>query len=363
MKSVVRCCALALLLAACQTPAGELSGIAEQPPIDSAVFVTGGAFLLPDPASRGTFAPLQAPAVARAAETAHEPGEPISIEAVAEVLRQGAVFQRVAVDADPVRRRRILERLRTGAADAEALRFFERVRDDGFDLLLVVEELQDGPIEVQGTNELWPLTFATWILLGVGALVPDQTFESRATLRVTVRELQNGRVLHDPLLVGGPIDLALVERTDLLGLLQSVVVPPFWVGDDRRAVAQSVRTVMERRLLLSLARDLKSASVRQRLIERAVVRLQLVGGDPGNRIAADSAETLSVAHLRAEPPLPAGYSAAFERELLASRTWDGERFRYAAGLPPMPPGSQVQVLVGTIRGGVTSATFRPQEAP
>jgi hypothetical protein len=54
--------------------------------------------------------------------------------------------------------------------------------------------------------------------------------------------------------------------------------------------------------------------------------------------------------------------AAFERALLASRRWDGERFRYAAPLPVELQGVPVQVLVGTIRGAVASATFVPEAA-
>lgn len=356
-RATASCClTFAALLAGCQTPSGELSGLAELPPVDCAVLVTGGAFLLPDGSSRGTFASR----TTSSGEASAAAMEPIPIDAVVDVLRRSAVFHRVALDVDPEHRRVVRERLRAGVADPQVLPFLQQARNDGFDLLLVVEDLQDGPIDVQGTNGRWPVTFATWILLGFGALIPDQTFESRATLRVTLRELQTGRILHDPLLVGGPIELALIERSDVLGLLQSIVVPPFWVGDDPQKVDTAVRDITQRRLLLSLARDLKSESVRQRLRERGAARVLLVLDADVRKIAVDSTESLSVARLRGDPGLPDGVSEAFERELLASRSWDGERFRYEARLPADVGDRQVQVLVGTIRGSVASATFRPE---
>jgi hypothetical protein len=342
-----------LWLAACQATGGEVGVLADLPPLDCAVLVTGGAFLVPNGAA-GTFAtapPTDDPAVLV--------GEPIDIDAVVDELRQSRVFQRVALDGDAGHRRLVRDRLRAGAGDAEVQRFLQRARDEGFDLLLVIEELQDGPIDAQGTNGRWPVTFLTWILLGFGALIPDHTFESRATLRVTLRELQTGRVLHDPLLVGGPIELALFERSDLVGLLLSMVVPPFWVGDDKAAVGTAVRETTQRRLLLSLARDLKSESVRQRVRERSVTRLSLVEDDAGLRVTADSAESLSVVRLRSDRAQPPEVAAAFERALLGSRRLEGERFHYEAPLPIGLRGDRVQVLVSTIRGTVSSATFAP----
>lgn len=339
-------------LPACQSAAAELGGIADLPPLDCAVLVTGGAFLLPGPGGGGTFAPA-APGNRAPAGSA----EAIPIERFVAELRQNRVFQRVAQDGDAHRRRTIREPLRQGAADPEVQRFLQRAREEGFDLLLVVEELQDGPIDAQGTNGRWPVTFATWILLGIGALIPDHTFESRATLRVTLRELQTGRALHDPLLVGGPVELALFERSDFLGLLVSMVVPPFWVGDDTERVAAAVRATTEERLLLSLARDLKSESVRQRLRERGAARIELSRGGDGLRVVVEAEESVRSVRLRGDTPLPAAALDAFEQALLASRQWDGERFRYEALLPDVARGGAVQVLVGTIRGTVASATF------
>jgi hypothetical protein len=351
-RIVVRCGAvvLGLLSAACQSSAGELGGLAEGPPLDYAVLVSGGAYLLADTGRAGTFAGATEP-------VQQLPVEAIPMAAVLEVLRQGRVFQRVEPDPDPEHRRVLQQTLQARPDDPALQAFLQDARDRGFDLLLVVEELRDGATETQGINGRWPVTFFTWILLGLGLVIPDHTFESRATLRVTVRDLQTGAVLHDPLLVGGPIELSLTERSDYWGLLASILVPPFWVGDDVESLRASVRGVVERRLLLSMARDLKSESVRQRLRERGAASLSLVDDRNGPQVVVDTAESLSVARLAggADPAA----AATFERELLASMRREGERFRYRATLPALPRGAVVQVLVGTLRGDVASATFAP----
>jgi hypothetical protein len=278
--------------------------------------------------------------------------EAIPLATVVEALQRGRVFRRVAVDPDLQRRRSISERLATPRRDDDVHACLQRARADGIDLLLVIEELQDGPIEALGTNGRWPVTFASWILLGVGLLIPDRTFESRATLRCTLRDLQSGRVLLDPpLLVAGPIDLALVERTDFLGLCTSIVVPPFWIGDDDAVVGTSVRATTERRLLLSLVRDLKSESTRRKLRAAAPAAIEFDDGV----VRVESAESLADVQLRAVGLDPAA-AAAFRAELLGSMRLVDSLVRYRAPLPALPAGSEVQVLAATVSGGVASVT-------
>lgn len=334
-------------VAACATPGEDAGALAELPPLDGSVFVTGGAFLAGDPGD-GAFGGAAAPR------------EAIAMDAIAAALAGTAVFQRLAVDDDPGRRARIAERLRAGVVDDDVVACLQAARLAGHDYLLVVEGLQDAPIETQGTNSRWPVTFATWILLGVGALIPDRTFESRATLRVSLRDLQSGRPLHDPLLVAGPIDLSLLERTDVVGVLMSIVVPPFWVGDDPEAVRAAVRETVARRLLSSLSRDLKGAALRQRLRERAAADVTLTAGPSGRRAVVRAAAALASARLAGagvEPAAAAGFAAA----LLASGRADGGTFRYEADLPATS--GLVQVLVATVGGEVASATFAPGGRP
>ncbi len=344
----------ALLLSACVSPSEDLRGLGEQPPLNGAVFVTGGAFLTGRTAEDATFGELADGTAAPAASR-----EVMPIADFVDVLMRSKVFQHVAVDSDAESRRRVSQLMLAGATDALFSELLERVRMQGFDYVLVVEELRDGPIEMQGTNGRWPVTFATWILLGVGALIPDRTFESRATLRVTLRELQMGRPLHESLLDAGTVDLALVERTDFWGLLSSILVPPFWVGDDRAAVKNSVGTTTQRRLLLRLARELKSESVRQRLRERAAADVTMSETAEGWKVIVTALEGLSVARLRGHAKLDAVAADTFAAVLLSSVKVDAGRYRYEALLPTMASGERVQVLVGTLRGGVASATFSP----
>ena len=224
---------------------------------------------------------------------------------------------------------------------------------------MLVEELQDGPIESQGTNGRWPVTFATWILLGVGAFIPDRTFESRSALRVSFRELQTGEEVDSILLVPGPIDLSLTERSDLLGFLASIVVPPFWVGDDEQVVSRSVRDTSERRLLVSLARELKSDVRRRRLREREVATITLQDRSGRPTVVVEAAEALSVAKLIGRG-LTDEAGEEFVRQLLSSRLLQGDRSRYEATVPPTLRG-RFQLRVGTLRGGVSSSTFRLEE--
>ena len=344
-------------LAGCMSTTDELRGLAERPPLDRAVLVSGGAFFAPGSADLGTFRRPAADGVA-AAEPRSD--EAIPFASIVDTLARGQVFQRIVADDDPQRRRALRAQLDGRADDPAVAAFLQQARADGFDLLLLVEELQDGPIENQGTNGRWPVTFATWILLGVGAFIPDRTFESTAVLRVSFRELQTGREVDSLLLVPGPIDLALTERTDVLGLLLSIVVPPFWVGDDDDAVVGSIRDTTRRRLLVSLVRELKSEVRRRRLGEREAATIRYEAGAQGPAVVIESRESLSVVRLVAEQFEDDAARAAFARRLLASRTLDGGVFRYAAPLPRDLRRGRFQVRVGTLRGGVASSTFRAE---
>ncbi|MFN3244788.1 MAG: hypothetical protein ACE37K_25010 [Planctomycetota bacterium] len=342
------------LLGGCMSTTDELRGLAERPPLDRAVLVSGGAFFAEDSAEQGTFRRPVDPGDAAAPPA----DEAIPFASIVDVLERGAVFQRVVADPDPYRRRLLRAQLDNRAPDPGINEFLRQAREDGFDLLLVIEELQDGPIESQGTNGRWPVTFATWILLGVGMFIPDRTFESTAALRLSFRELQTGREIDSLLLVPGPIDLALTERTDVLGLLLSVVVPPFWIGDDVETVNESIRDTTQRRLLVSLVRELKSEVRRRRLGEREAATFTFERGPSGPRIVVDSRETLSVVRLVGERFDDELAAHAFAERLLASRTLQAGRFRYQATLPDGLDRGRFQVRVGTLRGGIASSTFR-----
>jgi hypothetical protein len=333
------------LLPACVSTYEDVATLSSQPPLDLAVFVSGGAFLKPIARSVGV--------AADPATFAGEAGaEVLPFASVIEMLERATVFQRVVGDTDEQRRRALGS---VGAPNQSAPWPGEHLRGLGYDLVLVVEGVVDGPIERHGTNGRWPVTFVTWILLGIGALIPDRTFESRATLRVSMRDVESGRVVQDVVLSSGPVDLALTERTDLWGLVQSILVPPFWVGDDPAGVVAVVRRTTERRLLSSLARELKSSGFRQRLRDAMPADITLQDdASEGALVVVDAVEALSLASLVGEAVTPAD-AERFATALLRSLQRVGDRYRYEARLPRGV--GRVQVRVATLRGGVASVTF------
>lgn len=352
--------ALLLALSGCTSAGDDVRGIAELPPLDRAVLVSGGAFFAPVPGADGTFTGRD------------ENGEPIAptagreaipFEGIVDVLRRARVCQHLVADDDPARRARLRRQLELREDDPVLRAFLQDARDRGFDLLLLIEELQDGPIENQGTNDRWPVTFVTWILLGVGALIPDRTFESRATLRVSLRELQTGRVVYEMLQFPGPVELSLTERSDWFGLALSIIVPPFWVDDDRDEVAESVRRTAQRRLLLSLARDLKGDVLRRRIDERGAATIELLAGPSGPQVLIRTRESLGAVRVRG--PAFDGREADGDdlcARLMASREIRDGVFHYEAALPEGLGDARFQVRVATLRGGIASATFTARSA-
>ena len=333
-----------VLLAGCQSQASELRGLADRPPLDYAALVSGGAYLQRTAAATaGTFA--------REGEFAAD-AEPLPIGDVLLALREAAVFRRAEPD-DDTHRIQLRQQLESRRADPALLDFLQATRDRGFDLLVVVESLQDDAIDAQGVNSRWPVTLLTWALLGIGVFIPDHTFESGVTLRVTIRDLQTGAVVADTISSAGPIDLSLVERGSALGLVTSILVPPFWVPDDEESVNAAVREFTQRRLLLALARELKSEPMRQRLRNGAIAALSMQGDGV---VTVDSKEALTAVRVRGGG-LDDAQSLAFERQLLGSLRAAGDRFVYEARLPGGNARGDVQVLVATIAGSVASGTF------
>jgi hypothetical protein len=340
------------LLAACSSaPTVDIAGLAALPPLPYSVLLTGGAFLVPPPgAGEGVLARTYA---------LTEP-EAFALAQVGEVLLRARVFAATAVDPRPPPERRLLASLsgeRTDPHTPDLQQFLDGARDAGHDLLLVVEQLRDGPIDVQGINGQWPVTVLTWFMVGLGMLIPDHTYESRASLRVSVRDVQSGGVLYEQVLSGGPIDLSLIDRSDALGLVESIVVPPFWVGDADEQVLGQVRAIATRRLLESLARQLKSVDASERITERQAAHISVSAAQDRLVVAVNAQQPLSFLRLRVDgAPLPLPAATGFERALLDSVQQDGTRWRYTAPLM-LPAGAHMlQVLVQTVGGRVSSTT-------
>jgi len=140
-----------------------------------------------------------------------------------------------------------------------------------------------------------------------------------------------------------------------IGIVLSIIVPPFWVHSDPDSVRAGVGATTVRRLLLQLARDLKSTPTRQILRERTGAGIAIAD----RRLRVDAAESLVTVRLRpAGGPLPAAAAQRFEQELLASLKMRDGRFSYEAPLPGELAAGPLQVLVGTLTGGVASATLQ-----
>jgi hypothetical protein len=334
---------LAFLLAGCQSvhPV-DLSSLAEEPPLPYSVLLTGGARVTFESDEERT-APL-----ASTYRTVEEGGEAFPLTAVSDALQSGRVFVHVALDEDEPD---------TGAPEDAEASLVRLAQAGQHDLILVIEQLQDGAIEERGINGQWPITAITWLLAGLGMLIPDHTYDSQAKLVFSLRDAQTGTSLYDRQPVAAPVDLPLVQRTDFLGLLTSIIVPPFWVGDDPAAVEETVRAVVTNRLIASLARELKTREVRDKIRSLMPAQLELVVLRDGLIVKVATRDALADARLRNEDgPLGGTFAglldALFEDDVQDD---DGVR-RYEARLYEVPEGRRLQLLVRTVTGRVASTT-------
>lgn len=352
--------AVVLALGGCQSTLADLEGLAEQDPLPYSVLVTGGTFEEPAPQDSET-----SPLDHTFGSASGELGEAIPLTDFVEVLRVGRVFVRVAADDGSEDGRREMAALEgpVEVDDRELQDLLARARTDGHDLLLVVQRLQDGAVEEQGINGSWPITLSVWLLLGLGMFIPDHTFESQATVNVSLRDVQTGRVLYDPVQNSGPVDLSLVERGSVLGIIGSIIIPPFWVPNDDENTVESVREVSARRLLLSVARQLKGVEAQQQLGDKsaALITPSRSGENLRLRIEVPNHESLAVVRMRLDSrPVQGAIFGSFEAELLASATpvSDEGLWRYEATYPVELQGELLQILVQTASGLVASETVR-----
>ncbi|MBK8976727.1 MAG: hypothetical protein IPM29_12480 [Planctomycetes bacterium] len=356
-------CGVALALLGCATATDDLSGLAERPVVPASVLVTGGAFVdAPGVAARPSDG---AEPLARTFARTGGPAEAVPLSDVLAALVRGRVFARIerdtaATDTDRERLAGLRGNLSLQSPDVG--RLLERARGAGHDYVLIVQRLQDGPVEGYGINDRWPLTVSLWLLVGLGLVIPDHTFESRASLQASLFEVYTGREVHRALSSGGPVELALVNRTGLWGLVQSILIPPFWVDSDDELVADEMRARLARRLPAALARQLKSEACRQDLADRARASFVVDRAADGLRVVVRSLDGLSLCALRADGRAMTGAVAErFARELLASERHRGDEFVYEAVLLGPPPGRYVQILVQSVVGDAASATIDAAE--
>jgi hypothetical protein len=354
---MMRFLAWALLLTACRGPAGpEFPELASTPPLPCSVLVTGGAFVVPPRA--GT------PPSRRPRTFATDGAEVFELEAVGDALGRARACVRVAVDRRAATARRtiaaadwLLPAQRTSLDD-----LLQEARTAGHDCLLVVERIDDGPVEAHGVNGQWPITLTTWLLVGLGALIPDHVYEPRVSLRAALRDVQDGQLLQELVIGPGSVDLSLLQRTGAWGWVQSIVVPPFWVGDDDARVVERVRDVAVHRLIVGVAQRLKSVDVADRLSRSSPAQVEVRRAGNDLTLALEAREAVSFVRLRLDEQACDGDAfAEFHRRLLGSRSGDGTRLLYRAPLPPLRAGTRLQVLVQTVTGRVGSTTLDLRE--
>ncbi len=344
--------ALAAMAVGCRSVApSDLATLAESPPAPYSVMVTGGAFLEKTPGDNvldRTYGSL---------EEGRAPREAVGLEVLAKALRQARVFVRVDRDTRPVNGRELLADLHgpVSVGDGALRVFLEDAAQRGHDYLLVVERLEDGPVNEYGINSRWPVTAIAWLLLGIGMVIPDHTYESSAKLHVALRDVHDGQVVYESLFDGDPVDLALLDRTDIWGLVQSIIIPPFWVGSDDVRVVDQVRRSTTRRLLFLLAQDLKSAACRNDLLASAPAAMSLFDVDGRVGVRVTSVEGVSFVRLtidgqRVRDP-------AFSRQLLASAKHEAGQILYESSFERPPGAKFAQLLVQTVGGRASSTTF------
>jgi hypothetical protein len=341
--------------AACQsTGPADLASLAEAPPGEYSVLLSGGAFVAFEDAVPG-----EGPLVRTFAPTRDGSLEAIPLAEIADALQQARVFMRTDRDEGDAAARARLAALRgpLPLQDAELAALLASARDRGHDFLLLIERITDGPVEEHGINDRWPMTVALWLLVGLGMFIPDHTYESRAQLHFSLREVHTGQRVYERVLSGGEVELALVSRGSVWGIVTSIIIPPFWVPSDDELVVEQVRAVATQRMLFSLARDLKSVACRQRLRDTAPATIAVERAASGVTIRVRAAESLSLVRLRVDgQPLPADESDELQRALLRSARQGDEHLLYEAVLARVPPGRFLQVLLQTVGGRPMSTT-------
>lgn len=266
-----------LLVPSCTgTIVRDANRLAQLPPLPYRVAVVGGAFLSPtDRAVVGRVPDDSRDGVEQLWSRTFRQGdaEPIDIETILSTLARGraATLLWTADDFDTTDREELargdkgaLERARRAAEAAD------------IDLLLTVEGLREGPVQYLGVTGQWPITTVAWLLAGLGLFVPDHRFESKAKMRASVRDVHSGRVLLSRMVFApGTLDLSLLDRTDFLGIVSTIVVPPTLVGNDVEDVVAKVREDGAQRLVLGLLARLKDPETLDALRSAMPIHLEM----------------------------------------------------------------------------------------
>jgi hypothetical protein len=359
---------LPLLAVACGvSPDGET--LTDRPTLPFSVLVTGGAFLQRTDGGGEPFVDGEREILAPTTFVADE-DEATSIETIVEELIRGGVFAATqsARHLDNQTRREIanLSASRQSLAGAPAFELLRREAElAGADLLVVIESVQDRPITSTGVNGQWPVTVTAWITVGLGMFIPDHSFDSQATLQLAIRDPVQGKELHRIPVAPGRVDLSLVQRTDFLGLLTSVIVPPPLVGNDPDKVAAKVREEVRSSLVSGLVRRLKTREVLDRIVRAMPLRVHLAQGARGSRsFLLELQSEQDLAHVRVlqdgevlEGPQWIDFQERLLRSGRGPRTAGLRSFR-AVSPPLAGRNAEIRVQVRTVLGERASQTIR-----
>ncbi|MGE0144100.1 MAG: hypothetical protein AB7I19_08740 [Planctomycetota bacterium] len=357
-RSLGSAAACLAVLTSCSWFSGqEGDPLVEQPSLPYSVLVVGGAVVESSSPSAGSSNPLAStfPAASGAILITHDE--------LATALRSTRVFTRVAVEPMANEDARLwleLGSVRDGLplSDPRVAALLARARKGGHDFVLVLHRVVDGGIEDYGINERWPLTAATWLLVGLGVLVSDHTYESRAVLESSLFDAEEGRLLHRSIGSGAIVELSLLERTDFVGLLQSVLVPPFWVASDGESIVESLREPTIARLLGSMARELKGLACRRDIAENLGVEIEVSRDRADWNIDVFAREGIASASIVVDGvAAPAELEGQFVSQLLLSQEEEPSGRVLARARWSPPTGARMlQVLIRTVSGRLVSST-------
>ncbi|MEZ5989957.1 MAG: hypothetical protein R3F30_12690 [Planctomycetota bacterium] len=232
----------------------------------------------------------------------------------------------------------------------------------GADILLVLEGVDESPIIVTGTTGSWPIATVVWLLVGLGGLVPETRFESRATLRASLRDVHTGRRLALLSVQADPMDLSLFQRAGFFKILTHIIIPPPLVGSDGDVVGPRVREEVARQLGLKLLARLKSQDLLENLRAGLDFRLELKELQGRVlQVEVSCPQEVQTVLVEVDGKLFEGEGLErFRQAFFRSKRSDPRLalFRYQAALDGLPDGALVRVLVETLAGDRVSSTLR-----
>lgn len=355
---------LTLLGQACENAVAlSEATLAAAPPLPYRIALVGGAFLPPSVRDDVGFVPEPTPGGRQIYSRTYPTGvaEPISFETIRDLLVRGRAATTLLPGAAGEE-----ERERLAAAGAEELRAAREVAaGNGADLMLVIEGLEEGPVEMHGVTGQWPVTTVAWLLVGLGMFIPDHRFESKVRLIASLRDVHSDRVLVPIGVVPGTMDLALVSRARFLGILASLIVPPTLVANSVDKVVRVVRQDGDRRLLLRLLARLKDSEtlemIRARLPMRLTLRAVAKRTVEVELESVQEVQNLAIEIVQADGrlgPLAADPADAFRRSFVGSVRKSDNAWRYTSRLGGLDAGAEVRVLVQSVAGQRVSSTIR-----